>query len=156
VAAATISGRRHELTYLSRAVAVGHWGDGTPNCSEVYVMESENAANVIKHHFGGGTRNAARRLRNLLSLDALHEANVRANPLPYLERTSERIFQLEKTLFEAAQAAKPQFGELPSAETIEISKAEYQRLLNCLSIVERSLNELGLADDLLATESDCS
>jgi hypothetical protein len=25
-------------------------------------------------------------------LDALHEANIRANPHPYLERASERIF----------------------------------------------------------------
>jgi hypothetical protein len=65
---------------------------------------------VIKHDFGLEKRETARRFRKLLSLDALHEANVRANPLPYLERASERIFQLEKTLFEAAQAAKPQLG----------------------------------------------
>ncbi len=109
---------------------------------------------IIKHDFGSAKRQAARRFRKLLSLDALHEANLRANPLPYLERASERIFQLEKTLFEAAQAAKPQFDESTSPEMIEVSKSEYQRLLDCLSIVERGLTELGSADDLLATESE--
>jgi hypothetical protein len=101
---------------------------------------------VIKHDFGMEKRETARRFRKLLSLDALHEANVRANPLPYLERASERIFQLEKTLFEAAQAAKPQLGATQSPETINVNKAEYQRLLNCRSIVERGLANLGSDD----------
>lgn len=98
---------------------------------------------VIKHDFGKKNRLIARRFRKLLGLDALHEANVRANPLPYLERASERIYQLETTLFEAAQALKPPFGETPPAETIEVDKAEYRRLLNCRSIVERGLMKLG-------------
>jgi hypothetical protein len=101
---------------------------------------------VIKHDFGMEKRETARRFRKLLSLDALHEANVRANPLPYLERASERIFQLEKTLFEAAQAANPQIGETQSSETINVNKTEYQRLLNCRSIVERGLSNLGSHD----------
>lgn len=102
---------------------------------------------VIKHDFGLKRRKAVRRFRALLKLDALHEANVKANPLPYLERASERIFQLEKALFEAAQALKPQHGGPPSSETIEVDKAEYQRLLNCQATVEKSLAELGRSDD---------
>ena len=58
---------------------------------------------VIKHEFGKKERQTVRRFRSLLTLDALHEANVRSNPVPYLERASERIYQLEKALFEAAQ-----------------------------------------------------
>ena len=74
---------------------------------------------VIKHDFGKKKRQVARRFRNLLSLDALHDGNVFANPVPYLERASERIYQLEKILFEAAQAADPAFGKPTSAETIQ-------------------------------------
>ena len=109
---------------------------------------------VIEHDFGGGGRTAVRRLRKLLSLDALHEVNVRANPLPYLERASECIFQLEKTLFEAAQAGRAQFDEASPSETIEVSKAEYRRLLNCRSIVESGLSALGSAEDLVVVEAD--
>jgi hypothetical protein len=103
---------------------------------------------VIKHDFGLTKHQTARRFRKLLSLDALHDANVQANPMPYLERASERIFQLEKTLFEAAQAAKPPSGgpasgEPPSPETIEVDKAQYQCLLNCRAIVEKGLAQLG-------------
>lgn len=98
---------------------------------------------IIEHDFGKMKRQAARRFRSLLSLDALHEANVRANPLPYLERASERIYQLEKTLFEAARAAAPAFGEAPSRDTIEVNKAEYQRLLDCRTVVEDGLKKLG-------------
>jgi hypothetical protein len=109
---------------------------------------------VIKQDFGIEKNQTARRFRALLSLDALHDANVRANPLPYLERASERIFQLERTLFEAAQAATPPLGEPPSSETIEVDKAEYQRLLNCRSIVERGLAKLGSGEELLRAGSD--
>ena len=99
---------------------------------------------VIEHDFGHRLRQAERRFRKLLSLDALHEANVRANPVPYLERASERIFQLEKALFEAVQAATPAADE--SAETAVIAKAEYQRLLNCRAIVETAFASL-VSDD---------
>lgn len=102
---------------------------------------------VIKHDFGKTNRLIARRFRKLLRLDALHEVNVRTNPLPYLERASERIYQLETTLIEAALALKPPFGETSSAETIEVDKAEYQRLLNCRSIVESGLTRLGPGDE---------
>ena len=102
---------------------------------------------VIKHDFGKKNRLIARRFRKLLHLDALHEVNVRANPLPYLERASERIYQLETTLIEAALALKPQFGETSSPETIEVNRTEYQRLLNCQSIVERGLTKLGSGEE---------
>jgi len=98
---------------------------------------------VIEHDFGLRQRETERRFRNLLSLDALHEANVRANPLPYLERASERVFQLERVLFEAAQAAAPGDGAPVPAETIMVDKAKYQRLVNCRAIVEQALAELG-------------
>ncbi len=112
---------------------------------------------IIEHDFGKEKRQTARRFRTLLTLDALHEANVRANPVPYLERASERIYQLEKTLFEAAQAAKPPLdkppldkppsGERPSPQTIEVDRAEYQRLLDCRSIVEKGLARFGTGED---------
>jgi hypothetical protein len=43
---------------------------------------------VIEHDFGLNERLAERRFARLLELDALHEANIRANPLPYVERAS--------------------------------------------------------------------
>lgn len=95
---------------------------------------------VIEHDFGMQQRQAERRFRTLLSLDALHEANVRANPVPYLERASERIYQLEKALFEALQAATA-LAE-GSGETISIGKAEYQRLRQCRAIVESAYAQL--------------
>jgi hypothetical protein len=97
---------------------------------------------VITHDFGSTDRKAARRLRTQLGLEALHEANIRSNPLPYLERASERIFQLEKILFEAVDAATTP-SELPgSSETISVSKAEYDRFLTCLAIIENGLARL--------------
>jgi hypothetical protein len=102
---------------------------------------------VIKHDFGLKKRKTVRRFRALLKLDALHESNVKANPLPYLERASERIFQLEKALFEAAQALKPQFGTPPSNETVAVDKAEYERLLKCGAIVEESIAQLVSQED---------
>ena len=100
---------------------------------------------IIQHDFGLKLRQAERRFRQLLSLDALHEANVRANPVPYLERASERIFQLEKALFEAVQAATPATDE--ATETVLITKAEHQRLLNCRAIVEAAFAHLVSGDD---------
>ena len=107
----------------------------------------ETTLSIIKHDFGLKKRHSMGRFRKLLKLDALHEANVRANPLPYLERASERIYQLERALFEAAQAAKHPFGEAPSQETTEVHKAEYQRLLDCRSIVEKALTDLTRGGD---------
>ena len=96
---------------------------------------------VIKHNFGSEDRRAARRLRTLLELSALHEANIHSNPVPYLERASERIFQLEKILFEAVEAAT---SAAPSAsgEMISVSKAEFDRYLACLAIIEHGLEKL--------------
>ncbi|MGJ4891894.1 hypothetical protein ACQR1Y_27140 [Bradyrhizobium sp. HKCCYLRH3099] len=95
---------------------------------------------VIEHDFGMQQRQVERRFRSLLSLDALHEANVRANPIPYLERASERIYQLEKALFEALQAATTATDD--GVETVSISKAEHQRLLQCRAIVESAYAQL--------------
>jgi hypothetical protein len=102
---------------------------------------------IIEHDFGMEKRQNARRLTTLLSLSALHEANVGANPVPYLERASEQIYQLEKTLFEAAQAANPPRGAPPSTETIEVNRAEYHRLLACRAIVENGLARLLASDN---------
>ena len=102
---------------------------------------------VIEHDFGLQQRELERRLRRRLGLDALHEANIRSNPLPYLERASERIFQLERALFEAAQAAALCGGEPSPDETIVISKTEYQRLASCRSIVEKALAEFASDQD---------
>ncbi len=107
---------------------------------------------VIKHDFGLEKQQTARRFRKLLSLGALHDANVRANPALYLERASERIFQLEKILFEAAEAARPPDEADPgeplsrgvaSPKMITVDEAEYQRLLNCRASVEAGLAKLG-------------
>jgi hypothetical protein len=94
---------------------------------------------VFRHDFGNEDRKAARRLRSLLELSALHEANIRTNPLPYLERASERIFQLEKILFEAVEAATSPSVSPISSEMVSLSKAEYDRFLACLAIIENGL-----------------
>jgi hypothetical protein len=109
---------------------------------------------VIEHDFGGKRRKADKRFRELLTLDAPHEANLRANPLPYLDRASERIYQLEKALFEAAQAANPEFGEIPSPETVEVSRAACERLQKFLAIVEKGLAQLWSSTDLFAGEQE--
>jgi hypothetical protein len=99
---------------------------------------------VIKHDFGLNKRRKTRRFTELLRLDALHEANIRDNPLPYLERASERIFQLEKVLFDAAQAADPSLGGPESSETVTVNRKEYQRLLNCRALLEHALKTLSI------------
>lgn len=96
---------------------------------------------IIEHDFGKAARQAVRRFGELLGLDALHEANIKANPLPYLERASERIFQLEKALFEAARAIAPPEGESPPGPEVLVDQAEYERLLRCREIVEKALAE---------------
>jgi hypothetical protein len=101
---------------------------------------------VIRHNFDGENRQTARRLRTLLKLSALHEANIRANPLPYLERASERIFQLEKLLFEAVETATSQSVPPASSEMISVNKVEYQRFLACLAIIENGLAKLVASD----------
>ena len=102
---------------------------------------------VIRHNFDGENRQTARRLRTLLKLSALHEANIRANPLPYLERASERIYQLERILFEAVEAATSPSEPPGSGEMISVSKAEYQRFLACLAIIENGLAQLVAVDE---------
>ena len=97
---------------------------------------------IIKHDFGSEDRRAARRLRTLLELSALHQANIRSHPLPYLERASERILQLEKILFEAVEAATSESAPAASSEMINVSKAEYDRYLACLAIIEDGLARL--------------
>ncbi len=103
---------------------------------------------VIEHDFGLSNRLTERRFGKLLELDALHEANIRANPLPYLERASERIFRLQAAMFEAIQAAKPPTpGPAPDAENVLVDKAEYQRLKTCVALLEKAYAEYGTQDE---------
>ncbi len=102
---------------------------------------------VIRHNFDTENRGAARRLRTLLKLSALHEANIRANPLPYLERASKRTYQLEKILFEAVEMATSQTAPSGVRKTISVGKAEYQRYLACLAIIENGLAQLVAGDE---------
>ncbi len=102
---------------------------------------------VIQHNFDTENRGTARRLQTLLKLSALHEANIRANPLPYLERASERIYQLEKVLFEAVEMATSQTVPPGAREMMDISKAEYQRYLACLAIIKNGLAQLVAGDE---------
>jgi hypothetical protein len=102
---------------------------------------------IIQHDFGKEKREIARRFRRLLNLDDFHDPNVLANPVPYLERASKRIYQLEKTLFEAAQAARAVSGQPGTPEMIQVEKAEYERLLHCRAIIEQMLADSALAKD---------
>ncbi|SFK51381.1 hypothetical protein [Methylocapsa palsarum] len=94
---------------------------------------------VIEHEFGKKKRETVRQFTSLLTLDALHEANVVSNPVPYLERASEQIYQLEKALCEALDAAAAPLEGAPSAEMVMVNADEYRRLLNCRAIVEKAL-----------------
>ena len=103
---------------------------------------------VIEHDFGLTNRLTERRFSKLLELDALHEANIRANPLPYLERASERIFRLQAAMFEAIQAAKPPTpGVTPGVESVLVDKAEYLRLKTCLALLENAYADYGAKDE---------
>jgi hypothetical protein len=93
---------------------------------------------IVRYDFGKKKRLALRRFRQLLSLDVVHEDNIRQNPVPYLERASERIYRLEKALREASDAAKPTFGS-GASDMIEVDRAEYIALLACRSIVDEAL-----------------
>lgn len=96
---------------------------------------------IIEHDFGKKARQVVRDFRERLSLEPSHESNIQANPLPYLERAAERIFRLEEALFEAVKAVAPPDGTAPCGETVQVDKAEYQRLLRCRDIVEQALAE---------------
>lgn len=103
---------------------------------------------VIEHDFGLSNRLTERRFGKLLELDALHEANIRANTLPYLERASERIFRLQAAMFEAIQAAKPPTsGPASDAENVLVDKAEYQRLKTCVALLEKAYADYGAQDE---------
>ena len=104
---------------------------------------------VIQHDFGLADRLTERRFARLLELDALHEANIRSNPLPYLERASERIFQLQQVLFEAVQAIRAETPEPCSAREIKVDEAEYLRLKKCFSILEKGLARCGGGEEEL-------
>ena len=102
---------------------------------------------VIEHDFGLSNRLTERRFGKLLELDALHEANIRANPLPYLERASERIFRLQAAMFEAIQAAKPPTPAAADAENVLVDKAEYQRLKTCVALLEKAYADYGAQEE---------
>jgi hypothetical protein len=105
---------------------------------------------VIEHDFGLADRLSERRFTRLLELDALHEVNIRANPLPYLERASERIFRLRETLFDALQAVKAPTSEPETGiRLIAVDEAEYLRLKACLAIVEKGFTAYGNFEDAL-------
>jgi len=98
---------------------------------------------VIEHDFGKKDKDKIRRFTKLLTLEAQHEANVLANPLPYLERADERITQLEMALTEAANAAAydpPNYE--PTGEKIEVDKAEYERLLRSKQLLDAAVAKL--------------
>lgn len=99
---------------------------------------------IIEHDFGKKDRDSVKRFAKLISLEAQHEAKVLANPLPYLERASERISQLEMALQDAGNAAKLPPGAEPEAkpETILVDRDEYARLNRCKEIVEAALAKL--------------
>lgn len=104
---------------------------------------------VVEHDFGKKTRETVRRFRELLSLDALHEDNIKDNPLPYLERASEHIFQLERALFEAAQIfSGSEESGAAGGEMIQVDKQEYERLLRCRHMVESALAQYASDEEL--------
>ncbi len=105
---------------------------------------------IIEHDFGLADRLTERRFARLLELDALHEANIRANPLPYLERASERIFRLSEVLHDALAAYKAQPSEdAYEARNMVVDAAEYDRLKKCLAILEAGYTKFGALDDIL-------
>ncbi|MGB8278184.1 MAG: hypothetical protein WCF20_09700 [Methylovirgula sp.] len=98
---------------------------------------------IIEHDFGKKNCETVRRFTKLITLEAQHEAKVLANPIPYLERATERISQLEMALLDAARALDPQRGEQPAPpQTIEIDKTEYERLLRCKAMVKEAVEKL--------------
>lgn len=97
---------------------------------------------IIRHDFGKVKRETIRSFRKLVGLDFAHEERVLANPLPYLERAEQRMFLLEEALRDAATAANATRSDESNAERVEISKAEYDRLLACKSIVLRIVARL--------------
>lgn len=102
---------------------------------------------VIERDFGKKPRETVRRFRELLALDALHEHNIRENPLPYLERASERIFQLERALFDAVQALSPKSEPCAENEMLTLRKQDYLGLLRCSEIVQEALKEYGIDEE---------
>jgi hypothetical protein len=84
-----------------------------------------------------------RRFTKLITLEAQHEAKVLANPLPYLERATERISQLEMALLDAAAALEP-LSAVPasSVQMVEVDKAEYERLLRCKALLKAAVEKI--------------
>lgn len=104
-------------------------------------------SNVVPHDFGHEKRHKARRLRRQLDLDGLHEVNIRSNPLPYLERASERIFRLEQALFEANLAVgeaqeSEDMADAEGEDRVSLSRTEYDRLQACRAIVRNAFESL--------------
>jgi hypothetical protein len=100
---------------------------------------------VITRDFGSQKRTLIRRFAEQLVLEALHEKNIAKNPLPYLERASERIFKLEQMIFEALTAAR-----CDAAHADDPNAAAHEALLRCRAILERACFELGISDDTTA------
>ena len=98
---------------------------------------------VITHDFGGRPRKVVRRFVEQLTLDALHEENIAKNPLPYLERASERIFQLEQWIFDALKAAR-----CDAVHTNDPNAAAHVALLRCRDILEKACEDMALVEDM--------
>ena len=96
---------------------------------------------VITRDFGARQRMLVRRFVEQLALEALHEENIAKNPLPYLERASERIFQLENMIFEALKAAR-----CDAAHAGDPNAAAHGALLRCRAILECACAEMDISD----------
>jgi hypothetical protein len=104
---------------------------------------SGSAVSVIEHDFGKKDRDVVRRFTKLITLEAQHEAKVLSNPLPYLERATARIEQLEMALLDAARALDPQPGEPPAPpEAVTVDKADYERLMRAAALLKEAAAKL--------------
>ncbi len=98
---------------------------------------------IIEHDFGKKTRETVRRFTKLITLEAQHEAKVLANPIPYLERATERISQLEMALLDAVRALDPQPGAPPAPkENSRSTRQDYERLLRCKEQLKQAVEKL--------------
>ena len=94
---------------------------------------------IITRDFGGQKRALVRRFAEQLALEALHEENIAKNPLPYLERASQRMFQLEQMIFAALTAAR-----CDAAQADDPNAAAHEALLRCRAILERACADMDI------------
>lgn len=97
---------------------------------------------IIRYDFGKKRRDVARGFRKRVNLDEAHESRVLANPLPYLERAEQRLFELEEALRGAAQALTPQASDDDGNDTVVLSRSEHDRLLAAKAIILKAVAKL--------------